>query len=261
MKINFLNLVDDPKKYIKLKWDSFFNKLPIAYTPWLKRNTQGHYSVVSAVYNVDKYLDDYFYSIINQTLIFDEHIELILVDDGSTDESAKIIKSWQKKYPNNIKYINKENGGQASARNLGLDLVTNKWVTFIDPDDFISKNYFELVDQQIASDNKFCMISCNFLFYQEAKDSINDSHPLNYRFKDDISIISASSMGKFVQLSVNSAFFLTQTIQDNNISMDVRIKPNFEDAHFVAKYLLSSKNDKVVFLKTPKYFYRKRKDD
>ncbi|MBX1598443.1 glycosyltransferase family 2 protein, partial [Campylobacter jejuni] len=99
------------------------------------------------VYNVEKYLDDFFKSIINQRLDFKSNIYLICVDDGSTDNSANIIKKYQKKYPKNITYLYKENGGQASSRNLGLKYLKENdlnifWVTFTDPDDFLDRDYF-----------------------------------------------------------------------------------------------------------------------
>lgn len=100
------------------------------------------FTVVSAVYNVDKYLEQYFDSLVNQRLDFKNNIQLVLVDDGSPDNSAQIIRSWQKKYPNNITYVKKENGGQASARNYGMQFVKTEWVTFIDPDDFVDFDYF-----------------------------------------------------------------------------------------------------------------------
>lgn len=87
---------------------------------------EGHYSytVITAVYNVEKYLDQYFTSLTKQNLSFIKNITLILVDDGSTDSSADIIKKWQNKYPKNIFYLYKDNGGQASARNFGLEHAT-----------------------------------------------------------------------------------------------------------------------------------------
>lgn len=65
------------------------------------KKVAGHYqyTVVSAVYNVGRYLDDYFKSLVNQRLDFKKHIQLVLVDDGSTDNSVDIIKNWQKKIP------------------------------------------------------------------------------------------------------------------------------------------------------------------
>ena len=111
------------------------------YIP-IKRTGKNQYTIVSAVYNVEKYLDDFFSSLTKQRLNFKKHIQVILVDDGSSDKSAKVIQKWQQKFPQNIRYFHKENGGQSSARNLGLQYVETEWVTFIDPDDFVSPNYF-----------------------------------------------------------------------------------------------------------------------
>ena len=219
------------------------------------------YSVISAVYNVGKYLDDYFKSLTNQTLDFREHIFLILVDDGSTDNSAEIIKKWQKRYPKNITYIKKQNGGQASARNIGLDYVKSEWVTFIDPDDFIDFRYFENIDRFIDKNRayNFALLSTNFIFFYEKSESFKDRHPLRFRFKVN-RVLPIEEMEKNIQLSVNSAFFKYRVIRDNIIRFDERIKPSFEDAHFVGKYLLHNFNSGkyIAFIKGAKYFYRKR---
>ena len=111
------------KKQIKIILDGIFKiYLKIFLNRFKPKKYQAYqkYVVISAVYNVEKYLKDYFNSIIHQRLDFKNNILLILVDDGSTDKSATIIKAYQKKYPKNIIYLYKENGGQASARNLGL---------------------------------------------------------------------------------------------------------------------------------------------
>ena len=64
-------------------------------------------------------------------------------------------------------YIYKENGGQASARNLGLKYVKTPWVTFIDPDDFLDKDYFKNIDIEISKNNNLAMVSSNIIFYHE----------------------------------------------------------------------------------------------
>lgn len=79
-------------------------------------------SVVTAVYNVEDYLEDMVESIIAQTIGF-ENIQLILVDDGSKDESWSICERYMEKYPDNVVAIHKENGGVSSARNEGLEHV------------------------------------------------------------------------------------------------------------------------------------------
>src|SRR5690606_9326357 len=106
----------------------------------------------------------------------------ICIDDGSIDQSAKIIKQWINKYPNNIEYHFKENGGQASARNLGLNFVKTKWVTFTDPDDYLNKDFFRLIDNQIIKNNQLEMIASNILIFSEKEKIIKNSHPLRYRF-------------------------------------------------------------------------------
>ncbi|WP_447866510.1 CDP-glycerol glycerophosphotransferase family protein [Rahnella bonaserana] len=225
-------------------------------------NGNYQYTVVSAVYNVGRYLDEYFSSITKQRLDFKKHIHLILVDDGSTDNSAEIIKRWERKYPDNITYIHKENGGQSSARNLGLEYVKTEWVTFIDPDDFIDYEYFYHLDAFSKTHEKKHLefISANFIFYFEESKTFKDSHPLRYRFANGDKILPLIAMDKHVQLSVNSAIFRLESIKENNIKFDCRIKPNYEDAHFVTNFITSVKSGNCAFVKSPKYYYRKRGD-
>lgn len=96
-------------------------------------------SVIVPVYNVEKYLERCVESILNQTYT---DLEIILIDDGSTDKSGEICDELQKKDPRII-ILHKENGGQASARNIGLEICKGSWVCFIDSDDFIKEDYVE----------------------------------------------------------------------------------------------------------------------
>ena len=107
--------VKDPKGFLQGSYNKRSAQV-VSKTP-IKQRGSNSFTVISAVYNVEKYLDDYFRSLVNQSLSFKNHIYLIIVDDGSTDSSADIIKKWQAKFPKNIRYVYKENGGQASARN------------------------------------------------------------------------------------------------------------------------------------------------
>ena len=96
-------------------------------------------SIVVPVYNVEKYLKKCIQSIINQTY---KNLEIILVDDGSSDNSGKICDEFAQK-DNRIKVIHKTNGGLSDARNAGLDIMSGEWVSFVDSDDFVSKYYIE----------------------------------------------------------------------------------------------------------------------
>lgn len=97
-------------------------------------------SVVVPVYNTEKYLKKCLESIIKQTY---QDFEVIIVNDGSTDNSQKIIDEYIGKYQNRIKCINKENGGLSSARNAGIEVARGSYIIFVDSDDYIKINLFE----------------------------------------------------------------------------------------------------------------------
>ncbi|ELR7024172.1 CDP-glycerol glycerophosphotransferase family protein [Campylobacter coli] len=255
----------NPKLFFKDAIEKKSLWLNNTYKKYLPKKHKGftQYTIISAVYNVEKYLDDYFNSIINQRLDFKKNIFMILVDDGSTDNSAQIIKKYQKKYPKNIVYLYKENDGQASARNLGLKYMQENhyktpWVTFTDPDDFLDRNYFYEVDKFLAThqDDDICMIGCNIIFYYEKQKIHKDNHPLNFKFKSGVQVKENYNLDSFIQLSAASCFMNIGYL--DKLLFDEKLKPNFEDAKFINEYLLKNINLKSAFLPTVKYFYRKR---
>ncbi|EJA3394391.1 CDP-glycerol glycerophosphotransferase family protein [Campylobacter coli] len=260
-------LKTNPKLFFKDAIEKKLLHLNSTYNKYLPKKHKGftQYAIISAVYNVEKYLDDYFNSIINQRLDFKKNIFMILVDDGSTDNSAQIIKKYQKKYPKNIVYLYKENDGQASARNLGLKYIQENnyktpWVTFTDPDDFLDRNYFYEVDKFLAThqDDDICMIGCNIIFYYEKQKIHKDNHPLNFKFKSGVQVKENYNLDSFIQLSAASCFMNIGYL--DKLLFDEKLKPNFEDAKFINEYLLDNINLKSAFLPTVKYFYRKRED-
>ena len=105
-------------------------------------------SVVVPVYNTEKYVEKCLDSICNQKL---NDLELIIVNDGSEDNSEAIIKKWIKNNENkvNIKYLKKENGGLSDSRNFAISYVTGKYISFIDSDDYISENLYSNLEKYI----------------------------------------------------------------------------------------------------------------
>ncbi|TCV86634.1 CDP-glycerol glycerophosphotransferase family protein [Testudinibacter aquarius] len=247
----------DPKLFFKDMYFKHSTKLK-RFIP-KKQNSQNQFTIVIAVYNVDKYLDEFFKSIVKQRLSFKKNIQIICVDDGSVDASATIIKKWQKKYPNNIHYYYKENGGQASARNLGLEYVKTEWVTFIDPDDFIDIGYFFELDRFVSENDKLVLVGIPLVFYFEDKKIFKDTHPLRYRFAKGNKIVSAKELDSFIQLSASTALFKSKLLKHTRFNE--QLKPSFEDAKFVTDYLIDNRhNGNVGFIANISYFYRKRED-
>lgn len=222
------------------------------------------YTIISAVYGVEEYIDDMVLSLVRQTLDFKKHIQLILVDDGAVDNSGNICEKWASRYPNNIKVLHKENGGQATARNAGIPYATGDWVAFIDPDDFVDENYFLYVDRYLTDcleqNKKYpSMVSCSFIPFYEDTLSLRDNHPQNYRFRHGTRLSIFDEQTNDIQFHVNAAFFDRVSLQKSNISF-INLKPTFEDGYFCIQYLLEQELPDVLFIREAQYFYRKRAD-
>ena len=97
-------------------------------------------SIIVPVYNVEKYLDKCLNSLVNQTF---KDIEILVINDGSTDNSQFIIDKYQLEYPDLINSFKKENCGQGSARNLGLEHATGSYISFVDSDDWLDLDFIE----------------------------------------------------------------------------------------------------------------------
>lgn len=123
---------------------------------------QAKISVIIPIYNVEKYLYKSIESVINQTY---KNLEIILIDDGSIDNSSQICDEWKKK-DNRIKVIHKENGGVSSARNLGLEKATGSYIAFLDPDDYIEATMYEKLYNSILKNNSN-LAMCGFKFVYE----------------------------------------------------------------------------------------------
>ena len=106
-------------------------------------------SIIVPVYNVEKYLRQCLDSLINQTL---QEIEIICVDDGSTDNSSNILSDYAQK-DSRIIVHRQENQGLANARNAGLKLANGEYIGFLDSDDFVDIDFFEKLYQAASSDN------------------------------------------------------------------------------------------------------------
>lgn len=114
-------------------------------------------SVIVPIYNVEKYLNKSLDSLVNQTL---EDIEIILVNDGSTDNSQSIIDKYKSEYPDKIISLQKTNGGMSDARNYGLEFATGEYISFIDSDDYVDKNMLEAMYKK-AKEKDYEIVYCN----------------------------------------------------------------------------------------------------
>ena len=210
------------------------------------------FSVIVPVYNAEIYLDDALKSVINQTVGFEENIQLIIVNDGSTDNSADICIRYREKYPDNIVYIEKENGGVSSARNEGIEHIKGRYTVFLDADDKWNISAFaKAYDYFEKHYDEIDMLSCRV----ERFDAKNGYNSLDYKFKAGTRIADINKPAEYfsVQALVTSVLIKTEAI--GNVRFDPRIICG-EDTVFCV--MIISKKCKIGFIKEALYYYRVR---
>lgn len=205
-------------------------------------------STIIPIYNVDKYLEDAIQSVIGQSIGFDA-IQLLLIDDGSTDTSSSIAKKYADLYPQNITYKHQKNSGVSSARNLGFTMATGRYVHFFDGDDLLSKDYYrESIDFLERNDVDFVASKIKFF------DEIINSHPLNYKF-GSTRVIDLEREKQNPLVHVITCIFKRDSIHGVKFDTELSIA---EDMKFIGE--VARKTHSYGVLKKPTYFYRKRGD-
>lgn len=216
-------------------------------------------SVVTAVYDVARYLPEFAASLDAQTGIDLARVQVVAVDDGSTDDSLAWLRTWAERSALTVTVLTKENGGQGSARNLGLTVAQGTWITFTDPDDTLAPDYFAQVLAFAAAHPEVEMMGTARWVHNEASGEITDTHPLRRMFTQD-RLVDLEDEPTYFHGSAPAAFVRRSRVESMGLTFDVRIKPNFEDGHFCTKYLLACDRPLVGFLGSAVYNYRKRAD-
>lgn len=151
-------------------------------------------SIIVPVYNVEKYLERCLNTLLNQTI---NDYEIILVDDGSTDNCAQICDNYKKQYSNIIKVIHKKNAGLGLARNSGLEIAIGEYVAFIDSDDYVDNNMFKDL-YEYAKENACDVVYCNYNIYKEdnnIKKIIENDEYILHKGKNEIKDVLLDMIG------------------------------------------------------------------
>lgn len=183
-------------------------------------------SVIVPVYNAEKWIDNMIYSLINQTIF--EKLEIILIDDGSTDNSLDKIKKFEKKYQN-IVVFSKKNGGVSSARNLGIEKSSSKFICFIDSDDYVDSNYFE----KLYRYHSFDVVATGFIAEYSNGEKVKKCKNNEFKLNSNIDIIKNFILGK-VETNCTDKLFNRDIINDLRFNEKLT---HGEDKLFVYEYL------------------------
>ena len=192
-------------------------------------------SVLVPVYNVEKYLKQCLNSVIGQTL---QDIEIICINDGSTDSSLSILEEFAKN-DNRIKIINKENSGYGASMNMGLDLAIGEYIGIIESDDFADEKMFEdLYD--LAVKNNADIVKSDF-YYHFSNENISRkagkilSKNKTFSIKDDTSALK-------ILPTIWSAVYKRSFLNENNIRFLETKGASYQDTSFAFKTLACAKN-------------------
>lgn len=207
------------------------------------------FSVIISIYNTGRYLDDAIGSLLNQTIGF-KNIQVILVNDGSNDNSEIICLKYQKKFPRNIIYIKIEHSGVSKARNIGLNYAKGLYINFLDGDDKWDDKSFRLVLLFFKMNKDLDIIGCRIKYFE----SKNFYHFLDYKFYKTRKV-NLTKEYNCIQLSVSSSFFRASSIKGKKFEENIF---SGEDVRFISNILLIKPI--IGLIREAIYYYRKRAD-
>lgn len=212
-------------------------------------------AVIMPIYNTEKYLREAIDSVIHQTLSFEEHIRLYLLDDASTDGSFAICQEYKDKYPDNIVLKHFEsNRGVSALRNYGVAQcreLDDVIVGFVDSDDKIAEDMFEKVEAFFAQHEDINMATVEIMHF----DAVEKEHKINWRFRDR-EIVDIERDYSYPHYYIGGAFIRRGALQriafDENMSF-------WEDALAINQVIL--KEGRYGLVAGSYYYYRKRSDE
>lgn len=208
-------------------------------------------SVIIPVYNSKNYLECCLESVINQTF---KNLEIIIVNDGSSDGSKEICELYAKK-DSRIKLINQENQGVSAARNKGLDIAQGEYIGFVDSDDFVKQDMYEKL-YKLITDNKADIAVCaveEINTHGKKKSSSTDSNSKTFLF-DTKEAVECILSGKFLTMySVNKLY-------RRELFKDIRYKIGVIYEDTILSTQIFAKSKKVVYNSQVLYYYVRNPD-
>ena len=197
-------------------------------------------SIIVPVYGVEKYIDKCLNSLVKQSL---KEIEVIVVNDGTKDNSQKIVDKYVKKYPDKIKSYIKENGGQGSARNYGLKKASGEYIGYVDSDDFVEKDMYKKLYNK-AKENNYDIVVCG-----------------NYNVSEDYQNKNIDAFINTYNTDLENIFFGKMAVWNKIYKRDILIKNKlefkekvwYEDLAFTLKAIMNSNT--FAFIDEPLYDY------
>lgn len=206
-------------------------------------------TIVIPSYNTERYIDDCLPTLVNCTE--KEELELLLIDDGSTDSTLEKLREYEEKYPSIVRVIHKENGGHGSVINCGIFEASGKYFKVIDGDDWVETSNLDLLISKLKKCNEDMIIN-PYIAHSES----DGKEKLKTYANGTISVGKSMSLDDYIALggeaAIHSVTFKTSILKENEVS--VREKCFYEDTEYFLYPLIYIKQ--VVFFDFPVYIYR-----
>lgn len=223
------------------------------------------FSIVTAVYNAVPYLSDLFRSVQSQSFPLDQ-VELILVDDGSTDASLDMCERWKDQLGCKVTVLSKANGGQGSARNLGIKAANGTWVVILDSDDMLDRSYLMELSRAIlahpdtarsGTKRQVNVVSTQPIIYHEGSKSIS-RHRYGEAFsKASPYIVNLRDTPESFPVHPGVTY-RASALRQYRSAYDERVRPIFEDMLHTANMFLKSGVPRYLVVPRARFLYRKR---
>jgi len=214
-------------------------------------------SLVSAVYDVEPYLDEFIASVEAQGLAAGE-LEVIAVDDGSMDGSLARLEAWRDASSIAMTVLHQPNAGQGAARNRGLAVATGEWVSFPDPDDILEPGYLAALLRFGDAHPGVEMLGAAIVVLHDADGSVTDDHPRAWQFARGTRVVDLIDEPEVFPQTAPRASFRLDRLRATGLRFDEALKPTFEDAHFSAAYLMGLERPVAGLVADARYRYRIR---
>jgi len=215
------------------------------------------FSIISAVFDVEPYLPDYIASI-EGLRVEPGELEVIAVDDGSTDGSLDLLTEWAARSRHAVHVLTQPNAGQGAARNRGLEHAAGVWVTFTDPDDMLDRDFLRVAARFADAHPEVEVLAGKPLALREDLGAALDAHPRRKQYRPGNRAVDLEAEPQVFTGSSTVSLFRLDRIRRTGLRFDPRIRPNFEDGHFAVHYLLGLDRPVVGILRDAHYLYRRR---
>lgn len=212
-------------------------------------------SIIVPIYNVEEYLDECLHSIYSLT---DINYEVILVNDGSPDNSDKIIERFAQQYPEHTQVVNKPNGGLSSARNAGIEVATGEYIALVDSDDYISSDALRELYQYAKADDLEIAIAQSLTFWGDSNAKSQEltipNTVINLGITSGLNLLETSFNARYKRINCWNKIYKREFMSKHQLNFIDKLI--FEDVPFTFEAFFAAKRVRAFALDY--YFYRQR---